>query len=102
MARYKKTTEDMINEFLDVWSVKDMKGFMKDCIPLFELFHVDEKDDWVADQVGEDNKVNVRLIRMVYILSHFAEFHAAKLCRINIDFKDLWRRIEKDGKDECK
>lgn len=97
MARKKKTIEDQINEFLEIWDFKQMSSFLQDIIPLFELYDVDEENDWVKDSVGEENTQNVRLIRTVYLVSRIAEFHAGKLCNIKIEHKDLWKRLEKEG-----
>ena len=93
--RKKKTIEDEINEFLEDWDCKQMTSFLKETIPLFELYNVDIEDDWVEEAVGEDNVQNVRLIRTVYIMSRIAEFHAGRLCRIKMNHRDLWKKMEK-------
>lgn len=89
-----KTLESEINKFLESWGSKEMTSFLHDIIPLFELYDVDEEDDWVRDAVGESNLQNVRLIRTVYLMSRIAEFHAGKLCIINMNFKNLWKRMQ--------
>lgn len=91
----KKTVEQQINEFLEVFGIQELCSFMKDLIPLFELYDVDEDDDWVRDLVGEADERNVRLIRTVYLISQIAERHSGKLCILNARFKGLWRRLEK-------
>lgn len=91
-----KTIEDEINDFLEMWDCNQMQDFLRDIIPLFELYDVDENNDWVKDSVGEEDERNVRLIRTVYLVSRIAEFHAGKLCHINIEFKNLWKRLEKE------
>lgn len=90
----KQTLEEDINRFIEFWGCKELASFMKDVFPLLELYDVDENDDWVKDVVGESNLRNVRLIRTVYLMSKFAEFHAGKLCLINMNFKNLWRKME--------
>ncbi len=94
----KKTLEEEINHFLERWDYKEQVQFLKDVIPLVELYDVDEKDDWVEKAIGGDieNVRNVRLIRTVYLVSKIAEFHAGKMCMINIEFKNLWKRIEQN------
>lgn len=96
MAR-KKTIEQEINDFLENWDCKQQIAFLRDIIPLFELYDVEDEDDWVEKQVGgdEENVRNIRLIRTVYLVSRIAEFHAGNLCGINIHFKNLWKRMEK-------
>lgn len=93
----KKTIEEEINEFLQVWDCDQQVDFLRDIIPLFELYDVSDEDDWVKNAVGEDNERHVRLIRTVYLVSRIAEFHAGPLCRINVGFKNLWKRMENIG-----
>lgn len=93
----KKTLEDDINAFLESWDCTQLTAFLRDIIPLFELYDVEDEDDWVKDAVGEENERNVRLIRTVYLVSRIAEFHAGKLCSIKMNFKDIYKRMEKEG-----
>lgn len=88
--------EEEINLFLESWGSKEMINFLNDVIPVLELYNVDENDDWVKTAVGEENERNVRLIRTVYLISRLAESHAGKLSLINMRFKGLWKRIEKE------
>ena len=94
----RRTLEEDINAFLEYWDCKQMNAFLKEIIPLFELYDVDDENDWVREVVGESNERNVRLIRTVYLVSRIAEFHAGRLCSININFKNLWKKMEKNGK----
>ncbi len=93
----KKTIQEEINEFLEFWDLKKQTSFLRDIIPLFELYDVHDEDDWVKNIVGgdEDNVRNIRLIRTVYLISKIAEYHAANLCVIKIKFKDLDKKMEK-------
>ncbi len=95
----KKTIEQEINDFLESWDCKQQIAFLRDIIPLFELYDVEDEDDWVEKKVGgdEENVRNVRLIRTVYLVARIAEFHAGKLCSINVNFRNLWKRMEKEG-----
>lgn len=93
----KKSLEQEINEFLDLWDCKQLCAFLRDIIPLFELYDVDDEDDWVKEAVGEENQRNVRLIRTVYLVSRIAEFHTGKLCSVKMNFKDIYKRMEKQG-----
>lgn len=95
--RQKRTLEDDINAFLEKWGANEMCSFLRDIIPLFELYDVEDEDDWVKEAVGEENERNVRLIRTVYLVSRIAEFHAGTLCSIKMNFKDLWKKMEKHG-----
>lgn len=94
----KKTIEDEINGFLEIWDFEQLCSFLEDVIHLVHLYDVDEKTDWVREAVGELNETNVRLIRTVYLISRLAERHAGKLCSASVRYKNLWRKLEKiDG-----
>lgn len=95
----KKSLEEEINEFLNDWDFRSLTNFLRDIIPLFELYDVEDEDDWVEKAVGGDaeNVRTVRLIRTVYLVSRIAEFHAGKLCSINIKYKNIWKKMEKQG-----
>ncbi len=95
----KKTLEEEINSFLETWDCKQLTNFLRDIIPLFELYDVEDEDDWLEEAVGgdEENVRTVRLIRTVYLVSRIAEFHAGKLCTINVNFRNLWKKMEKQG-----
>lgn len=94
----KKTLEQEINEFLEKWDSDQMCAFLRDIIPLFDLYNVEDDSDWVKDAVGEESTTNVRLIRTVYLVSRIAEFHAGVLSTLKINFKDLYKRLEMQGK----
>lgn len=93
----KKTLEQEINEFLESWDADQMCAFLRDIIPLFELYDVEEESDWVRDAVGAENERNVRLIRTVYLISRIAEFHTGKLASVKMNFKNLYQKMEKHG-----
>ena len=97
-----KSVEDLVNEFLDVWGAEELNGFFRDIIPLFQLYNVEEDDDWVARAVAGDTEEarTLRLIRTVYLVSRIAEFHAGKLCRLNCSFNSLWKKIEQQSQQQ--
>jgi hypothetical protein len=94
MAR--KTLEEEINEFLETWNATRMCDFLRDISPLFDLYDVEEENDWVKQVVGESDERNVRLIRTVYLISRIAEFHTGTLAKIKTNFRDLYLRMESD------
>src|ERR1700743_577766 len=93
----KKTLAVEINKFLEYWDCKQMASFLRDIIPICELYNVCEEDDWVKDLVGADDVQNVRLIRTVYMISRVAELHSGKLCSVKMNFKNIYLRLEKEG-----
>lgn len=94
MKHKKDDLELQINKFIEMYDLDKMNVLFKDILPLIELYHYDDGDDWVEKQVGIENVVNIRLIRTIYLLSRFAHFHAGELCRINVNFKNLWSKME--------
>lgn len=90
----KKTIEQQINEALEVWNCKQLCAFLRDIIPLFELYDVEDEEDWVKDAVGEENERNVRLIRTVYLISRIAEFHAGALVNFKVRFPNIYQKME--------
>jgi hypothetical protein len=90
----KKTIEQEINEFLEYFDCKKLTEFLSDIIPLFELYNVDEENDWVKNAVGEEAERNVRLIRTVYLMSRIAENHSGCLATIKANHKKIWQRLE--------
>ena len=93
----KRTLDQEINEFLEFWDGDQMCAFLRDIIPLFELYDVEEESDWVTEAVGSENERNVRLIRTVYLISRIAEFHAGKLASVKINFKEIYKKMERHG-----
>lgn len=90
----KKDLNQLICEAINTWDGKQMIAFMRDVLPLFELFDVDENNDWVVDEVGQENEQNVRLIRTVYLVSRLAELHAGKLASFKCQFPNLYRKLQ--------
>lgn len=94
----KKTTiEEELAFFAGLWDANRLCDFLRDIIPLFELYNVDDDKDWVLDEVGSENVRNVRMIRMIYIVSKIAENHAGVLAKIRSHHKDLYKRLEKEA-----
>lgn len=90
----KKPLPEQIEGFLDIWDLDALLGLMGILAELFVLYDVDEADDWLKKEVEAPDVNNVRLVRTVYLISRLGEFYAGKLCRSNVAYKDLWRKIE--------
>lgn len=99
--RNKKSLEDEINEFLTYWDIEQISEFFRHVEPLLQLYEISETEDWVADQVGEENTTNVRLIRTVYLMSRISDLFAGRFANINCHFKHLWKRLEDQGTITC-
>ncbi len=92
----KKSIEQEIEEFVELLDCDHLIQFIADFMPLYELLNVDEAEDWLRDAVGEADTQNVRLVQIVYLMSKLAENHSGRLCRLNYQFKGLWKRMEKE------
>lgn len=90
----KRTVEEEIESFLEVWDGAQLVSFLEDIIPLIKLYDVDEDNDWVQDIVGSVDVRNVRLVRTVYLLSMIAERHSGKFSAVRIHHRELYKRLE--------
>lgn len=92
----KITLETEINDFLEYFNGEKIISFLRDIIPLFELYDVEDENDWVETAVGSEDVANVRLIRTVYLMSKIAENHGAVLAWIKVNHKNIWERLENE------
>lgn len=92
--RIKKTLEEEINEFLNLLGCKGIISFLRDIIPMFELYDISDESDWVREQVGVEDERNIRLIRTVYLMSRIAEGQAGMLVNLKSRYPKLWEKIK--------
>lgn len=90
----KKDVKESISKALDFWTCSDQLGFMREVVPLFRLYDVDEENDWVEDIVGSEDLQNVRLMRTIFIISRIAEFHGTILFNFKLKFPNLYKEME--------
>lgn len=98
----RKTVEELIGEcFVYLGEHKLLMNFLRDIAPLFQLYCYEDEDDWVEKEVGGDqeNVDNIRIARTIYLMSKIAHFQAGKLCSLNMQYPDLWKKIEKKVED---
>jgi hypothetical protein len=91
-----KFVEEEINLFLETWDYMKMKKFFEMISPLVDLYEVDENEDWLEEQVGKENRDNVRLIQTVYLMSKIVEDFSQPFCKLKMDHPKLWKRMEKE------
>ncbi len=94
----KKSIEDEINEFLEIFGASDLDNMFEDFCELFKLFDCDDKEDWLALKVGAENAREVRLIRTCYLVSKIAEANSSKLFKIKTTFPFFYRKLEEHVK----
>lgn len=97
IMKQKKDLEQEINDFLDIWHADELNSFFRHIIPLFQLYNVDDENDWVREAVGEEDTRAVRIVQTVYLLSRIAEFHAGRFAETKLTHKKLYERMEKEG-----
>ena len=85
--------ESKVLEFFRDWGSHKLTAFLRDIIPLFEVFDVNDDEDWLSTDLTEEER-NIRLIRTVYLISRIAENHASSLVNVKVKFKDLYRKME--------
>lgn len=93
-----KPVEELIEKAVNFWDVKKVIHMLTDFKEIYELFNVDENEDWVRDVVGEEDLSNIRLIRMIYLLSKIADYHASDLVLFKMKFPRLWENMERQSK----
>lgn len=97
-AFQKKSLEDQLDEFLDIWDLDAQSNFFKDIFPVIELYNIKEgENDWVEDLVGPEERDIIRLVRSAYLISKIAEYHSGKLAKTKARCPDLWKKMEKEA-----
>jgi hypothetical protein len=96
----KKTLEDQINQFLEIWSGDDLIDLMRILCRVFESCDHDESD--FPQFYGKDQEeiANMRIIYAVYMLSQIAEKFSGKLLITKMNLPRLYERMEKVIKDQ--
>lgn len=95
----KKSIEETVVDFMTEWNRESMSSFLRDIIPLVDMYDVDVKDNQLEvtlkhDKNKEDD-MNICLLRTVYLIATIAEFHTGKLANIKMKFPNLRSTFEK-------
>lgn len=90
------TIEEEINSAINDWDYEQMKAFLREILPLIELFDVDEADDWLEIKVGGDkeNVRTIRLVRTMYLIARIAHIHTPKLVSFRSKYPNLHLRMQ--------
>jgi len=90
-----KDIQFQINEFLEVWNLEQQEKFLRDVIPIFEMYYqIDKEGDIFERAETAQDAATVRLLRSVYLISKLAEYHAAKLATVRMQWPRLWKKME--------
>ncbi len=87
-----KNISSEIVDFFELWGVEEMTGFLEHVMPIFNMF---QDKDIIENPATEEDALNVKLIRYVYLMSYIADTYSGKFARIRSEHKLLWRRLEK-------
>ena len=95
MSKKNLSVNEKARGILQIFGPERLMSLVNDIWELFELYDVDEEDDWVANKVGEENVREVRLARTAYLLSLVAANHGKAFEKIQKKFPDFWKDAER-------
>ncbi len=95
MPKDESPINSQVHGILKIFGPERLISFINDMWELFELYDVDEDNDFVSNEVGEENCREVRLARTAYLLSLVASNHSKALEKIQKKFPDFWKQAEK-------
>lgn len=96
-----KNIDQELHEFLSEWDVKSFSAFLKDVMPITELYQLDDDDTLSLQKYidGDQEHVDtVIMVRTAYLMSRFVDFHAGKLLSLRTSFRGFWKRLEESAK----
>lgn len=92
-----KNIDKELNAFLTEWDSNSFASFLKDVLPITELYAVDDDGKMILSQhiEGDQRYVDtVMMIRTAYLMSRFIDFQTPKLLSMRTNFKGFWKRLE--------
>ncbi len=98
-----KNVEEEVSTILGLYGTDELCSFIEIAWQLGELYHVDDNEDWVKEELqnSDDEEVRiVRLTRTAYLLSKFAYNHANLLKTIERKCPGFWQKAERIAKME--
>lgn len=90
----KKSINDELNEFLELWDARSFVHFIELIGELYMLYDIDEEKDWLADKVNEEDIRGTRLARTFYVMSKLCDDFSGKIATTKVNFPKLWKRME--------
>jgi hypothetical protein len=102
MTLKQNTLENEIKSILGIYGANELISLIEDTYELFELYNIDEQDDWIREEVGEEKTRDIRLIRTAYLLSRLAEHHGEFLKKIVKHAPKFYIKAESLAKQEKK
>jgi len=91
----KKTTAEEISEAFYFFDFNQFKSMIYDFSSIYELYNMDDEDNWLKEECDQEHEINVRIIRTVYILSKISENYTGMLLGFKLKFPKLWEKLEK-------
>lgn len=90
----KRTPEEEINAFLEIWGIDDLLKLIEELSLIFETYHIEDSDIPIFDGKTKEEIANIRIIRTVYLISRIAELYSGKLCITKIKVPRLYENLE--------
>jgi len=91
----KRNVNEDLERCITQWIGKQLPGIMNYMIEMCKLWNIDDDNDFLKQELGCEDVKNHRLILTAYMLSRFAESYAGALVSFKVEYKDLWKRLEK-------
>lgn len=94
------TIDKEINAFLTEWDSSTFARFLRDVMPIVELYGVDDEGHITIDGQIQGDQMHIDTVVMVrtcYLVSRFIDFHTPKLLSMRTAFKGLWKRLEEEA-----
>lgn len=92
----KKNINEDLERCIYEWIGPKFSGMMDYITLLYKLWIIEEEGkDPLQIELGEEDVRNQRLAQTAYLLSRLADSYAGSLVTFNIEYKNLWRRMEK-------
>lgn len=85
--------ESILEEAFNFWDLKKLTSVLTDFAEIYQLYDV-ENENWLKDQVGEENEINVRVVITLYLISKIAEKHSGSFLSFKLKFPRLWEKME--------
>lgn len=89
--------EKEIIDFFNLWDFKKLSNFVRDLIPLIDLYDTRIEEDAVKEFISDQDQQNVILLRTAYLLSIIADNHTSILSSTKIRHGGLYKRLKKEA-----
>jgi hypothetical protein len=90
----KRTPEEEINAFLEIWGTDDLLNLLEEISLVFETFYMENTDSPILEGKTDEEIANIRIVRSVYLISKIAELYGGKFCMTKMKVPRLYEKLE--------